>query len=411
MIKIISNKDKLTAGILALGAILFFSILVSGADAGQKPVRVIVTFEEGVYTTPASQQALASRFGGQVELPLAFMNAVALSLPNEASANSLAHLQGVASVDEDVEMSLVKKPEGTPGGGNGGGGDSDPVPPEEIDWGVDLIEANLAWDTQTGSGIKVAILDTGIDADHPDLVDNVMPGISFVGGREKWNNDANGHGSHVAGTIASVDNELGYVGVAPQADLYAVQVLNRRGSGNLSGLVSGLNWAVNEGVDVISMSLSFPTGNTIDGLTGLQAALDAAETAGIVVVAAAGNSGEEEVPYPAQYPTVLAIGATANTNDNLASYSNWGSRVDIAAPGSNITSTWKNGGYKTISGTSMATPHVAGVVALVLEQGVTDANSNGIADEARAQIIAAGTHPVVGSYTFGRIDAMTALGL
>lgn len=411
MTKTVSSTYKLLMGLLALCAIFFIGIQVSKVEASQKPVQMIVTFDEEVYASSQAQEALLSRFGGQVELPLPFMNAVAVSLPGAGAANALSHVSGVTGVYEDMEMSLVKKPSGTPGGG---GGDTPTQPPEKVDWGVDTIDADQVWGTETGAGVVVAVLDTGIDADHPDLIDNVIGGKGYIR-RESWSNDGQGHGTHVAGTVAAIDNEIGYVGVAPQASLYGVQVLDRNGSGRLSYLLSGINWAINNGADVITMSLSFGSTVTIDQLPGLAGALDAAEAAGVVVVAAAGNNGSSVVPYPAKYPSVIAVAATADASDNIASYSNWGAEVDVAAPGSSISSTWKNGGYNTISGTSMATPHVAGVAALILGQGVTDSNTNGrVNDEVFNEIVAAGTHTVNGSkapYGFGRVDVVEALGL
>ncbi len=235
-----------------------------------------------------------------------------------------------------------------------------PQPTQKLPWGVDRIDAELV--SFTGKEIKVAVLDTGIDRYHPDL--NVVGGINFIpSGRNidpsKWDDD-NGHGTHVAGTIGALDNDIGVVGVAPGVSLYAVKVLDRRGSGSLTGVIDGIKWAADNGMDIISMSLS-----TDYDYQELEDACNYAFNMGVVIVAAAGNDGSS-VDYPAAYSSVIAVSATTSS-DSLAYFSNRGAQIELSAPGVNIESTWVDGGYNTISGTSMACPHVSGVAALVLE--------------------------------------------
>jgi subtilisin family serine protease len=240
-------------------------------------------------------------------------------------------------------------------------------------WGVDQIDADLAWGVSTGIDIKVAILDTGIDQDHPDLVANIKGGWNFVVIRgtidpNKWDDD-NGHGTHVAGIVAAVDNEIGVIGVAPGASLYGVKVLNKQGMGYVSDVILGIEWAITNGMDVINMSL----GSSSD-VQSLHDACDTAYATGIVLVAAAGNSGDtnpdNDVLYPARYSSVVAVAATDKTNTR-ASWSSDGPEVELAAPGVSIYSTYKGGGFATLSGTSMACPHVSGTVALILEDNPT----------------------------------------
>ncbi|MBN1538629.1 MAG: S8 family peptidase [Candidatus Thermoplasmatota archaeon] len=242
----------------------------------------------------------------------------------------------------------------------------EPDPDQEIPWGVLRINADDVWDTWTGSGVKVAILDTGIDKDHPDL--KYAGGVNFVPVRRRVDptnfNDDNGHGTHVAGTIAAKNNEIGVVGVAPDASIYAVKVLDRTGSGYASWIISGIEWAITNNMDVISMSLG-----TSEDYPPLHTAITNAYNAGIVIVAAAGNDGST-VSYPAKYGEVIAVSATDITN-TIASWSNRGAEIEVAAPGVSIKSTWNNGGYTTISGTSMACPHVTGVAALVIDKILT----------------------------------------
>ena len=209
----------------------------------------------------------------------------------------------------------------------------------------------------------MAVLDTGIDKDHPDLV--VVDGVNLINTRKSYDDD-NGHGTHCAGIIAAIDNEIGVIGVAPGVDLYAVKVLDRRGSGSYSTIIAGIEWAVNNHMDVISMSLSGRT-----DLQALENACIAAVTAGVVVVAAAGNDYDVYTVYPAAYDSVISVGAT-DINDDLADFSNIDDSMYLVAPGVGITSTYKGGDYRTWKGTSMACPHVAAVAALVIEVSPSD---------------------------------------
>jgi subtilisin family serine protease len=236
--------------------------------------------------------------------------------------------------------------------------------------------------------VDVAVIDTGIDFDHPDL--NVVGRVDCSRGSalrpscsEETGDDGNGHGTHVAGTIGAIDNGFGVVGVAPGARLWAVKVLSDSGSGWTSGIIAGVDWvtAKSKVIEVANMSLG--GGNS----TALCQAVNSSVAAGIVHAVAAGNSDANASAYsPANCSGVITVsaladfdglpgasgGATcrADQDDTLADFSNWGSTVEIAAPGVCIQSTWKDGGYATISGTSMASPHVAGAAALLRASGV-----------------------------------------
>ena len=238
-----------------------------------------------------------------------------------------------------------------------------PIPGNQpVPWGVERINADDAWPVASGLAVKVAILDSGIDIDHPDLDDNLAGCVNFI---YSWRNcnDDNGHGTHVAGIIAAENNSFGVVGVAPQARIYALKVLDRRGNGYLSDIIEALDWAIVNKMDVINMSLG--TGTNV---VSFQEAIERAAATGIVQVAAAGNSGpaENTVIYPARYSEVIAVAATDSQN-NVPSWSSRGLEITLAAPGESIYSTHLRGKYKTLSGTSMSAPHVAGVVALRLE--------------------------------------------
>ena len=298
--------------------------------------------------------------GGKVLHKYHVVRGLSVEVP-EAAVGALKRNANVVSVRPDVVVQVVlsaKKPSKPP---KGGGGKKQTA--EVLEWNVDHIDAELAWASTTGAGVNVAVIDTGIDDDHPDLAGNIGGGVNFVvKGRKldptKWADD-NGHGTHVAGIIAAVDNEIGVIGVAPEATVHAVKVLDGRGNGWLSDVVAGIEWSIDNNMAVINMSLGASEGDPL-----LSAACESASDAGILVVAAAGNDGGA-VLYPARYDSVIAVGAT-DADDNVPSWSNQGEEVELVAPGVNVRSTWKGGGYKTESGTSMATPHVAGVCALML---------------------------------------------
>jgi len=255
--------------------------------------------------------------------------------------------------------------------------------------GVDRINAENK--ANNGAGVHVAVIDTGISLDHPDLKNNIVGGKNCSSGTSY--NDGNGHGTHVAGTIAALDNSIGVVGVAPEAKLWAVRVLNNSGSGSWSTVICGLDFVASKGpanggpITVANMSLG--GGGTSDNNCGfsnndaLHKAVCRVRDAGVTLVVAAGNSNADATKsVPAAYnDAVITVSALVDSNgtsggggpstsygadDTFASFSNWGAPVDIGAPGVNIYSTWLKKGYKSISGTSMASPHAAGAAALYL---------------------------------------------
>ncbi|UCC69770.1 MAG: S8 family peptidase [Armatimonadota bacterium] len=283
---------------------------------------------------------------------------MAVALP-PGIANQLARRAEVERIDMDVEVHALGRPATPPGQDK----KDDKQPPQQLPWGVDRIDADAAWDYSLGSGVTVAVIDTGIDGNHPDLA--VSGGVNYVSkpawkpaDPNKWDDDS-GHGTHVAGIIAALDNEIGVVGVAPEASLYAVKVLDRTGSGYLSDVISGIEWCVTNGIDVANMSLG-----TDADIQSFRDACNAAASSGLRLVAAAGNDGIH-VDYPGAYDSVIAVAAT-DINDNRPSWSSPGPEVEVAAPGVAVYSTWKDAAYDTASGTSMAAPHVSGTLALVL---------------------------------------------
>jgi subtilisin family serine protease len=268
-----------------------------------------------------------------------------------------------------------------------------PQPSQTVPWGVDKIDAPeaaaLIGDASEAS-IDVAVLDTGIDYDHPDLEANIAWAFDETKDSTdpKDYDDKNGHGTHVAGTIAAVNNDIGVLGVSPLVDIYAIKVLDNSGFGTWEDVADGILRAAagpdgvignDDDAEVISMSLGGACGSDTSPSKQLENAVKAAFDAGVVIVAAAGNDGDgdpntNEVCYPAKYPEVIAVAATYE-DDTTPSWSSEGQEVEVAAPGVRILSTYANGRYETLSGTSMATPHVSGTVALILamaiEKGVT----------------------------------------
>lgn len=230
---------------------------------------------------------------------------------------------------------------------------------ETIPVGVQQIKAPPGWGCSRGRGIKVAVLDTGIDWTHPDLAANVKGAVSFVPGETPM--DGNSHGTHCAGTIGAAINGNGVVGVAPEAWLYGVKVLANSGAGQYSWIIAGINWAIQNKMQVVSMSLGGG-----GAPAALEAICNAAFNAGVLLVAAAGNAGPgmNTVGFPAKYRSVIAVSAIDASNV-IASFSSRGPEVEICAPGVQTLSTVPGGGYGTKSGTSMACPHVAGAAAVI----------------------------------------------
>lgn len=211
-----------------------------------------------------------------------------------------------------------------------------------------------------GRGIKVAVLDTGIDGQHFDLAGQVVKEIDFSGSGSP--RDKVGHGTHCSGIIAALDNDTGVVGVAPEAKLYNVKVLGDSGSGSSLNIAKGIRWAVDNGADVISMSLGGPQPDS-----ATREAVQYATSKGVYVIAAAGNEGPSDntVGYPGRYDECICV-ASSNEAGNVSNFSSRGTQVDITAPGEQILSTYPNERLATLSGTSMATPFVAGCVAVLI---------------------------------------------
>lgn len=380
IINLLSMKQglKLSINVLVIMAFALSTFAVS-TFAGEEPGggRKIVVFTSGLGEDEKDKIIEHSR--GIKEHDLDLINAKAVSLPDDDSETELKNNPNVTRIEDDVIVEALdkeKKEERVLKTARA----RSISPSQVLPWGIDRINAELVWHGgNTADPIKVGVIDTGISKSHPDLKTNIKGGVNIINPLKSWDDD-NGHGSHVAGIIAALNNSVGVVGTGPASDLYAVKVLDRNGSGFLSNVISGIQWSVAHGMKVVNMSL----GTSFD-IQSMRDAVKAAHDAGVVVVAAAGNSGGSVI-FPAAYPEAIAVSAT-DQNNQLASFSSRGPEIDLAAPGVNILSTYKGTNYAILSGTSMATPHVTGSAALVLNTpvGVYDANGNGAWDPGEVQ--------------------------
>lgn len=326
---------------------------------------------------------------------------VTLSL-TDGEIKALEKNPNVAAVEDDGEMYALEAPPIQRSGGLTVEDQPSPLA-ETIPTGVNQIKGPLAWDCSRGKGIAVAVLDTGIDANHPDLSPNYRGGTSFVVG-EPGPEDGNGHGTHCAGTIAAAINGAGVVGVAPAASLYAVKVLSAGGSGNWSWLISGIDWCIKRRIKVLSMSLGGSAAPS-----ALEAMCDAAWNRGLLLIAAAGNTGATSSPgvgVPAKYANVVAVSAIDDAN-TIASFSSRGPEVELCAPGVQVLSTLPGGSYGKLNGTSMACPHASG--AAVVAWG-----GHRFSDNVTIRRVLARTADILGVpgrddlYGYGRVDAAQA---
>lgn len=341
---------------------VLLNLPVSAQTANQIP-RKIVVFQEN-FVTESAQIGLLRGVGAVIIKPLPLINGMSVYLPPQAE-RALGGRPEILRIDDDLVINAIAKLQ------------PPPQPAEELPWGVDRIDADLAWAMTKGLAIKVAILDTGIDLDHLDLKANIKGNVNTINPLKSGNDD-NGHGTHVAGIVAAVDNSIGVIGTGPEIYLYAVKFLDRTGSGWLSDLIEGLDWCINNKMQVINMSFGSSSDNP-----SFHDAIIKTYQAGIIQVAAAGNNGETggAIIYPAKYSETIAVSAI-DKYDQFASFSSYGPEIDLTAPGVDINSTYNNGYYKILSGTSMACPHVSGTAALVLSTpvGTYDLDADGIWD-------------------------------
>ncbi|MEU8658965.1 S8 family peptidase [Actinoplanes philippinensis] len=317
----------------------------------------------------------------------------------ERIVSSARKAGGTVGVEVDRKVHALDMPEG---------GD----PYREDQWDLDKMNVAGAWDQDTtGADVVVAVIDTGVDGSHPDLAGNVLTGYDAIDDTEGGDSDGNGHGTHVAGTVAAVaGNGEGITGIAPDARILPVKVLDADGTGYTSDTAEGIVWAVDNGAQVINLSLGADTATAAE-----EAAVAYAIENGVTVVAAAGNQREEGSPtsYPAAYDGVIAVAAT-DADDEIAEYSNQGDYVDVAAPGSAILSTYpgdlsEDGSeYAELNGTSMASPHVAAVAALI-KASRPEITPQGIQNALEESAVDLGEDGFDNDFGHGRVDAAAAV--
>jgi thermitase len=385
----------LVARALASIASLVLVALVAGfaggmprqADAAAPDTRVkneiLVKFRDNVSNRLIAQTNAEA--GATVISKIDELGVLRLRVPEKA----LDHLLDAYSRNPKVEFAepnFIASTTGDP---------DDPYYISGYQWDLLKVHAPEAWALTEGApSIDIAILDTGIDVNHPDLAGKVVISANFSG--SPTSSDLYGHGTHVAGIAAGGTNNLqGIASLGYNSSLMNVKVMSDDGTGSYASVAKGITWAADNGANVINLSL----GGTSSSQT-LARAVNYAWKKGVILVAAAGNNGTTDPFYPAYYNNVIAV-ASSDIFDNLSPYSNRGSWVEVAAPGGNIWSTLPGGNYAYMAGTSMAAPHVAGLAALVLTRFPS-------ASAARNCIIA-NTDPIVANIGGGRINALKAV--
>lgn len=330
-----------------------FGALAAPATAGPKIDGQYICVFQPSLVAKGNVKSEAAKSAGQGGGAVTFtyentIRGFAVNASAKGVANMIAHNPRIAFCEQDQEMKIPVTAQAAPGGMT--------AQAETIPWGVTRVGGGL-----TGSTRKAWVIDSGVDLDHPDLNVNTALSRSFT--REKTADDANGHGTHVAGTIgAKANNGIGVIGVAPGVQIVGVKVLTRSGSGSNSGVIAGVDYAAANFIagDVANMSLG--------GFSqALNDAVIAAAAKGLKFALAAGNestSATTKSPASANHANIYTISSFAQ-GDTWSSFSNYGNPpVDFAEPGSSIYSTYKGGGYATLSGTSMASPHMAGLLLL-----------------------------------------------
>ena len=373
--------QRFIGSLVAALVVLTLPFVPSQAAPKQHGQTQVVTFNAN--TTPAERRALAEKAGAVVVRELPFVDGLevefhgmspmaAMRLKSEPTVESVepnAYHKWI-QVGPALQAPLppvaaaLRSEAPVPALGEGVQVAAESPSAGKAPWGIQRVKAPAVWSRATGAGVKVAVIDTGVDGTHPDLAANYAGGYNAVepGAEQK---DDHGHGTHVAGTIAGSGNEgKGALGVAPRARLYGIKVLNAEGGGTNAVIVDGIAWAVNNGMKVINMSLGGPSSAV------LRKAIQRANAAGVIIVAASGNDPEAPVSAPASYPESIAVSASTS-KDGLADFSTTGPEVDFIAPGHEIVSTWPGGKYAKLSGTSMASPHVAGLAVLAVSLGAS----------------------------------------
>jgi thermitase len=349
-------KVKLKALILVFAASLFSMAAfaqIPGAkrSADYVPGEVLVKFRSGgVFTDRVAHMMV----GATVVQEWQFIGVQRVKLPENVSVEDAITFYTSLKNVEFAEPNYIAHAMFTPNDAYW-----------NVQWGAQLIQCAPAWDlTQGNPSIVIAALDTGVQFSNPDIAGKTVSGGWDYANNDSDPSDDNGHGTNTAGiAAAATNNSVGIAGVGFNCKILPIKVLDASGSGTYGWIISGIDRARTQGAKVINMSLGGGSPSS-----SLEAAVNAAWNAGIVLCAAAGNSGTTQFTYPAAYTNCIAVGASTQS-DGRASFSNYGSSwVDVAAPGVNIVGPWNDGNWYYVSGTSQATPHVAGQAALIFSR-------------------------------------------
>ncbi len=360
--------------ILMILLLSMFSSIILFAPNNDENIRVILTIDKAKFN-----RNIISDFGGKIIYELKLIPVIIVKIPENA-IKALRNIPGVLNVKIDGTFYALQPPIAPPG-------KEKEQPPQKVPWGIERIKAPNTWNTTKGwvdingdedSEIEVAIIDTDVDKDHPDLYLNIKWGIAVLNGRiSSRYTDRNGHGTHVSGTIAAINNDIGVVGVAPEVEIYVIKALGNGGTGSWSDLIIAIELAIkgpddvvdadgdgiivgdpdDDAAEVISMSLggSNPP-------TALHDIIKVTYNYNTTLVAAVGNESADSSLYPAAYPEVIAVGAI-DESDNVPNWSN--RNPEVTAPGVNILSTYPDDSYEELSGTSTACPRVCGTIILI----------------------------------------------
>lgn len=369
--------------------------IVYTAEGAAKASTVLVKFKPGV--SDQTINSIHGQIGTKIKRVIKGINVQIVQLPANSHVADIVNQFKARGEVQYAEPNYIVQSFFTP---------NDPYFGSQ--WNLQKINAPQAWDSTQGGFGPIAVVDTGIDSSHPDLSGEVLSGYNFIGDNTDTQDD-NGHGTHVAGIIeSSTNNGTGVASIGFKGSLLPVKVLDSTGAGTDGDVASGITYATDNGAKIINLSLGGSSFSQTE-----QDAINYANQHGVVVVAAAGNNSNNAPVYPAADSGVLAVSAS-DSSDNLASFSSYGSDIFVSAPGVSITSTYSNGSYVQMSGTSMAAPHLAGLLGLALSyQGSSGKN---IIDAIKQTSDKVGSYPYDSNgwnqyFGYGRVDAGKLLTL
>ncbi len=337
--------------------ITVFFLSTTAIAAEQK---MIIGFHEKI---ASPHRELINNHGGVIQREYDLIPAIVATLP-ESALSELGTHPLIAYIEENATITIIEPPAGSAIIYSPGVFTADTSQNEyDRSWGVKHIGAKAAHQQGiTGKGVKIAVIDTGIDFHHEELDDNYRGGYNFIDESTPPLDDSyNSHGTNVAGIIAAEKNGTGVVGVAPEASLYSLKVLDERGSGSVDSVIAALQWSIDNDMDIANISIQ--GGHT----EAFEAACKAAHESGLLIIAAAGNTYGARTSYPATYSSVVSVTGT-DAYDQRGDFAPIDTEIELSAPGVLVPSTAIDGAYGTLSGTSQAAPHAAGTAALIMSE-------------------------------------------